>query len=92
MHDYEVFDSRYAKMLTELSRYSCINMKAKFYIPRTQNPELDDTIIEVLERALKGYVFLESSGILQDITVEELHRRGFTVECLELLNYHIIQW
>lgn len=90
MAAHTTLDARYAQLLTNLCRYSCVSMKIKFYIPRTRNVELDDVLNDILKRALKGYDYLQSPYLLQNDTVEELKRRHFAVA--EVSGCHVIQW
>lgn len=77
-----MYDAHYARMLTNLRRYpdTFIKKNIKFYVPRTSNEQLDDTIEEILSRASKGHSNLKCSGELRTITVIELYRRSFILE------------
>ena len=86
-----VFDAQYASLITTMARYNSVHIKKfKLYIPRTRNVELDDILNDIIERALKGYDFLQCFAILQDESVAELRRRNFGVDIVSGSN--VIQW
>ena len=86
-------DAKFLWKLSDCFRSSNISVqKLKIYIPRSWNGQLDDILEEAVNKAFKGYRYLQIDYYLEDATIAELFRRGFNLTPEKQKNHYKLWW